>query len=193
MIVGITGGIGSGKSLVARLLRMYGPPVYDSDTRAKSLYDEDDVLRTDMIRLFGERIYAAGRIDKKMLSDIVFANTHKLAQLDALVHPAVFRDFSRWCEAHSEPIVFAESAILLQTDFRSLVDKVVVVDAPIDVRVARAIRRDRTTAEAVSRRILAQKSSAEMRDQADYIIENDDRQSLLSQIDDLVRSLSASI
>lgn len=190
MVVGITGGIGSGKSLVARLLRMYGFPVYDSDARAKSLYDEDAALRAEMVRLFGGRIYADGRLDRKTLSSIVFADARKLAQLDALVHPAVFRDFGRWCNVHSVPVVFVESAILLQTDFRAMVDKVVVVDAPADVRVARAVRRDGATETAVERRILAQMPSAEMRAQADFVIENDGKRSLLEQVDALARAVA---
>ncbi len=191
MIIGITGGIGSGKSLVARLLRMYGFRVYDSDTRAKSLYDEDAALRAEMVRLFGERIYAAGRLDRARLASVVFADASKLAQLDALVHPAVFRDFARWRAAHAEPTVFVESAILLQTDFRTLVDRVVVVDAPTDVRVARAVQRDGATVAAIERRCRAQMSSADMRAQADFVIENDGRQSLLEQVDALVRTISA--
>lgn len=191
MIIGITGGIGSGKSLVASILRVYGFPVYDSDTRAKSLYDEDAALRADMVRLFGDQIYVDGRLDRKRLAATVFADAGKLAQLDALVHPAVFRDFARWCAAHSERVLFVESAILLQTDFRTLVARVVVVDAPADVRVARAMQRDGTTESAIERRMSAQLSSDEMRAQADFVIENDGQQSLLAQVDALVRTISA--
>ncbi len=190
MIIGITGGIGSGKSLVASILRVYGFPVYDSDMRAKSLYDEDATLRADMVRLFGEQIYADGRLDRKRLAATVFADNGKLAQLDALVHPAVFRDFACWRAAHSEQMLFVESAILLQTDFRTLVDRVVVVDAPADVRVARAVQRDGATESAIERRMSAQLSSDEMRAQADFVIENDGRQSLLAQVDALVRTIS---
>ncbi len=190
MIIGITGGIGSGKSLVASILRVYGFPVYDSDTRAKSLYDEDATLRADMLRLFGEQIYADGRLDRKRLAATVFADAGKLAQLDALAHPAVFRDFARWREAQSEQVLFVESAILLQTDFRTLVDRVVVVDAPADVRVARAVQRDGATESAIERRMSAQLSSDEMRAQADFVIENDGQQSLLAQVDALVRAIS---
>ncbi len=191
MIIGITGGIGSGKSLVASVLRVYGFPVYDSDTRAKSLYDEDAVLRADIVRLFGEQIYVDGRLDRKRLAATVFADAGKLAQLDALVHPAVFRDFAHWCAAHSEQVLFVESAILLQTDFRTLVDRVVVVDAPADVRVVRAMQRDGATEAAIERRMSAQLSLDEMRAQADFVIENDGRQSLLAQVDALVRAISA--
>lgn len=191
MSIGITGGIGSGKSLVASILRVYGFPVYDSDTRAKLLYDEDAALRADMVRLFGEQIYADGRLDRKRLAATVFADAGKLAQLDALVHPAVFRDFARWRVAQSEQVLFVESAILLQTDFRTLVDRVVVVDAPADVRVARAMQRDGATESAIERRMSAQLSSDEMRAQADFVIENDGRQSLLAQVDALVRTISA--
>ncbi len=191
MIIGITGGIGSGKSLVASILRVYGFPVYDSDTRAKSLYDEDAALRADMVRLFGEQIYADGRLDRKRLAAVVFADVGKLAQLDALVHPAVFRDFARWRAAQSEPTLFAESAILLQTDFRTLVDRVVVVDAPAEVRVARAMQRDGATESTIESRMSAQLSSDDMRAQADFVIENDGKRSLLAQVDALVRAISA--
>ena len=192
MVVGITGGIGSGKSLISRLLRMRGFAVYDSDTRAKALYDEDEMLRSELIHQFGEHLYKDGVLDRRALATVVFSDAQKLAALDALVHPAVFRDFELWRSAHSDKIVFVESALLLQTDFRNLVDRVVLVDAPLEVRLQRAAQRDGTTECQIAQRAARQLSSDEMRQMADFVIINDDSQSVLIQVDTLVKCLEKS-
>ena len=192
MVVGITGGIGSGKSLISKLLRMRGFAVYDSDTRAKKLYDEDEMLRSELIHQFGEHLYKDGVLDRRALAAVVFSDPLKLAALDALVHPAVFRDFERWRSAHPDKVVFVESALLLQTDFRRLVDRVVVVDAPLGVRLQRAAQRDDATESQIAQRAARQLSSEEMRQMADFVITNDDSQSVLIQVDTLVKCLEKS-
>ena len=133
MIVGITGGIGSGKSVVSRLLRMLDFPVYDSDARAKALYDTDADLRNKLMAMFGTHVYKDGHVCRRVLAEAVFDNPEQLQRLNALVHPAVFRDFERWCREQTAAAVFVESAILLQTDFRRYTNRVLVVDAPVEV------------------------------------------------------------
>lgn len=191
MVVGITGGIGSGKSVVSRVLRLLGFPVYDSDARAKALYDEDAALRDQLIEMFGASIYQNGRFCRQALAAAVFDAPDQLHRLNALVHPAVFRDFERWRRAKTASVVFAESAILLQTDFHKYMNKVLLVDAPTEVRLQRVARRDAATMEAVAKRMAEQMSSADMRSKADWIIENDDLQSVIKQVIAFVQTLQA--
>ncbi|MGN0186768.1 MAG: dephospho-CoA kinase [Paludibacteraceae bacterium] len=181
-VVGITGGIGSGKSVVSRVLRMLDFPVYDSDARAKALYDEDPALRDRLIELFGAQIYRDGQLCRRDLAAVVFGRPARLQQLNALVHPAVFRDFERWRRAQTASVVFAESAILLQTDFYKYMDRVLLVDAPIEVRLQRVAQRDGVTSVAIANRMAEQMSSVDMRSKADWVIENDDSQSVIKQI-----------
>ena len=191
MIVGITGGIGSGKSVVSRLLRMLEFPVYDSDARAKALYDTDADLRNKLMAMFGTHVYKDGHVCRRVLAEAVFDHPEQLQRLNALVHPAVFRDFERWCRAQTASVVFAESAILLQTDFHKYMNKVLLVDAPTEVRLQRVARRDAATMEAVAKRMAEQMSSADMRSKADWIIENDDLQSVIKQVIAFVQTLQA--
>ena len=191
MIVGITGGIGSGKSVVSRLLRMLDFPVYDSDAHAKALYDTDADLRNKLMAMFGTHVYKDGHVCRRVLAEAVFDNPEQLQRLNALVHPAVFRDFERWCWEQTAAAVFVESAILLQTDFRRYTNRVLVVDAPVEVRLRRVAQRDATTSEAVAKRMAEQMASADMRAKADWIVENDDSQSVIAQVMAFVNTLQA--
>lgn len=191
MIVGITGGIGSGKSVVSRLLRMLDFPVYDSDAHAKALYDTDADLRNKLMAMFGTHVYKDGHVCRRVLAEAVFDNPEQLQRLNALVHPAVFRDFERWCREQTAAAVFVESAILLQTDFRRYTNRVLVVDAPVEVRLRRVAQRDATTSEAVAKRMAEQMASADMRAKADWIVENDDSQSVITQVMAFVNTLQA--
>lgn len=155
----ITGGIGSGKSLVCRILSEQGVPVYDSDSRAKALYESDLQLKRGVVELFGERILnSSGSIDRKALSAVVFSDREALAALERVVHPAVYRDFEAFVGAHSDsPIVAFESAIALQRGYpEGIFDEVVYVDAPLELRLGRAARRDGTTPEEILSRVRCQ-------------------------------------
>lgn len=155
----ITGGIASGKSLLCRFLREEGIPVYDSDSLAKSLYERDPELKSRVVELFGERILdPSGSIDRKALSERVFSDREALGALERLVHPAVYRDFEAFIGAHSDRALVAfESAIALQRGYpEGLFDEVVYVDAPLEVRLERATRRDGTTSEEILSRVRCQ-------------------------------------
>ena len=155
--VGITGGIGSGKSTVCRLFAACGAPVYDSDTQAKRLMEEDGPLR---------RRLAA----RKLLAGRVFSDPAELSALNALVHPAVMEDFERWCGRQSgADYVVLESAILFEAGLEGYVDRTIAVTAPIDVRIARTCLRDGASAEEVRRRIAVQLDEEELRRRADYV------------------------
>jgi len=154
----ITGGIGSGKSEVCRRILSRGYPVYDSDTRAKCLYDEVPGLpaRVDAA-LGGGVLDAGGRVDRRALAAAVFADPAALRKLEAVIHPEVLADFLRWRDAQEADAVFMESAIAGSSPlFAGLFDAVILVDAPEDIRVERACRRDSSRREAVRERVRAQ-------------------------------------
>ena len=176
-----TGGIGSGKSVVVRTLTVLGVPSYDCDRAAKELYDRDPQLLAEVVRLTGPGVlHATGRLDRAALATRIFSDPALLAQVEACVHPAVIRDFSRWLEDRPEPVVVLESAILLEKpQYAGLYDKVLVVTAPEDVRIARVVARDDATEAQVRRRMALQWSDERRLACADFMVENDGRQAVL--------------
>lgn len=170
--VGITGGIGSGKSTVCRLFADNGAAVYDSDKEAKRLMNDDASLREGIVARFGEESYNAEGLNRRYLADKVFADAGALQALNALVHPVVKRDFERWADEQSGDYVVMESAILFESGMNAMVDFTLAVVAPVDLRVSRTCRRDRCDEESVRRRIAAQMSDDELSQRADVTIVN---------------------
>ena len=183
-----TGGIGSGKSVVVKTFNILGVPAYDCDRAAKELYDRDPQLLASVVNLVGSDVLDAdGRLDRSALAGRIFADAALLAALEAIVHPAVIRDFERWKAAQTTPLVVIESAILLENPaFDRLYDSVVAVTAPEDVRIARILARDGVDEAQVRRRMAAQWSDAQRAARADYILENDDRQALLPAVLEII-------
>ena len=142
--LGITGGIGSGKSYVAQMLQArWDVPVYDCDSEAKRLTAESDDIRTALTQLVGDHLWQQGQMQKPVLAAYLFASPEHAVQVNAIIHPAVRRDFLRWADAHSRsPVVAIESAILCESGFHTLVDSILLVDAPLEVRLQRAMLRD---------------------------------------------------
>ena len=187
MIIGITGGIGSGKSVIARQLRKMGYSVYDTDSEAKRIIVEDATVREQMTALFGEEVYKDGVYQTSFVAQQVFADKNLLAKLNAIVHPAVKQDIIskfRSSGATSEPsapseplnndsgLFFIECAILFQAGFDVLCDKVVAVTAPEDIRLERVIARDHSDMNKVRARMRAQEAEKDLQ-RADIVINND--------------------
>lgn len=181
MIIGLTGGIGSGKSTIAQGLRQMGYAVYDTDSEAKRLIVEDENVRTQMVQLFGNEVYANGVYQTALVAQRVFTDRSLLAQLNAIVHPAVRADILRWATMQDSPsfrkglgvgICFVECAILYQAGFNALCDKVVAVTAPEEVRLARVLARDHSTIDKVRARMRAQEAERDI-ERADIVINND--------------------
>ena len=173
MIIGITGGIGSGKSTIAKQLRKMGYAVYDTDSEAKRLIVEDAGVREEIEQLFGKEVYKDGVYQTALVAQRVFTDKSLLAQLNAIVHPAVRADILRWAENMNHPtLCFVECAILYQAGFDTLCDKVVVVTAPEEVRLQRAVVRDHSTIEKVRARMRAQEVEKDI-ERADLIVNND--------------------
>lgn len=176
MRIGITGGIGSGKSYVCHLLaQRLGVPLYDCDREAKRLMHSSPELRRQLRELVGAEVYDAdGHLDKAVMSRYLFADAVHAARVNAIVHPAVKADFLAWA-AQQTTDVLMESAILVEAGFRDIVDCLIVVDAPQELRIRRAMQRDGASREQVEARIRQQMSAEELRKSADVIIVNDGR------------------
>ena len=192
--VGLTGGIGSGKSTVCRLFEELGVNCYDCDSRAKWLMQNDEELRAELIALFGAEIYDEdGVLDRARLAAEVFGNSERLAALNGAVHPAVGRDWEHWCEAReAEGVAYAimESAILFDCGFDSKVDRTVAVLAPEELRIERAAKRDNAPAEVIRQRINAQMSDSEREARAHHTIRNIDIDTLREQVEELHKLFS---
>ena len=192
--IGLTGGIGSGKSVVSRLLEVMGIPVYISDIEARRLMVSDEGIRRKLTLLLGEEVYIGGNLNKPLLASYLFGSAEHAAQVNAIAHPRVKDDFRLWCSARSErPWIGMESAILLEAGFREEVDKVVMVYAPLDVRIQRIVSRDASSRELIEQRIRHQMDDEEKRKMADYVIVNDGNSPLISQVLTLISSLSENI
>ena len=177
----VTGGIGSGKSVIVRLFNTLGVPSYDCDASAKLLYDRDPQLLADVVALSGSGVLSPdGRLDRAALAGRIFADPALRAAVEERVHPAVIRDFLRWKAERTADVVVIESAILLEKPlYSTLYDYVAAVSAPEKVRLARIVRRDGCSEEEARRRMSAQWSDAQRAAHADFILENNDRQALL--------------
>ena len=194
--IGITGGIGSGKSTASRLFQALGAPVYDADSRARWLMENDDELRRHLTAAFGPRTYnAAGRLNRPLLAGTVFNNPSLLAQLNALVHPRVGTDFEHWAAAQAQAgyaYVLKEAALLFETGSYKQLDQIITVFAPLLVRQARVLRRDPHRSHADVQAIMAkQLGEDEKMQRADHVLTNDDVRPLLPQVLALHATFSA--
>lgn len=180
MRIGLTGGIGAGKSYISRLLTAEcGIPVYDCDREAKRLMTTSPDIRQQLTALVGDEAYLPdGQLNKKLLADYLFANEEHQSAVNAIVHPAVKADFKQWAaeqEQAGASAVGIESAILVEAGFTDLADKVIVVEAPLALRLQRVMERDGATEKQVRIRMARQLSEERRRQAADFIIQNDGR------------------
>lgn len=188
-IIGITGGIGSGKSMVAKILQLMGYPVYSSDQRAKEIMQEDQVLIAGLKELFGEEAYQDSNLNRPYIAAQIFKDSSKRTAMNNLVHPAVRKDFQNWVSRQKASLLFQESALLFETgNYRSF-DAVILVSAPEKVRMERVKERDQLTDEQVQSRFNAQMPEEEKMKLTDLIIQNDGNHLLVPQILDLLKKI----
>ena len=191
--VAITGGIGSGKSTVCRALsEVSGAPIYDSDSRAKEIMASHPAVRSELVALFGEEVFEGGVLNRGLIASRVFGNEAMLQRLNAIVHPRVVEDFECWAESQTTDYVILESALLFTSPLVGHYDLAVVVDAPLEVRIERAVRRDGASREQIVARMNNQMSPAEMSRLADHTVLADGVESLRRQaveIDAIVRNM----
>lgn len=190
--VGITGGIGSGKSTVCKVFELLGIPVYYADDEAKKLLDSEPDVKSKIIQLLGKSLFdEKGVIDRKALATIVFNDKAKLEQLNSIVHPAVARHFEAWLNKNAAAkYIIKEAAILFESGAYKAVDKVITVAAPLELKIARVIQRDKTSRELVEQRIKSQMSDEEKIKHSQFVIYNDERELLIPQILRIHKELS---
>jgi dephospho-CoA kinase len=180
--VGLTGGIGSGKSMVARIFEILGIPVYYADEAARHLQNNDPLLQAQILSLFGPGAYVDGKLDRKYISSVVFGEREKLEQLNALVHPATIRDAAEWLKKQDSPYAIKEAALIFESGSQRDLDLVIGVTAPETLRIKRTMQRDSVPAEDVRKRMEQQLSDRIKMRLCDYVIHNDEQQLLIPQV-----------
>ena len=181
--IGITGGIGSGKSTVARIFSLLGVAVYNADERAKWLMAHDKKLISNIITQFGQDSYIDGELNKQYLADKVFKDELLVKKLNAQVHPAVASDFADWSSNYNSGYVLKEAALLFETKSYRELDATILVVSPIELRIKRIKKRDpQRSTEQIENIIARQMATAEALDLADYVIDNDDSKLLIPQV-----------
>lgn len=193
--IGITGGIGSGKTLVSKIFACLGIPVYDADSHAKELMTTDGILVSQIKKEFGDLSYLSdGTLNRKYLSEVVFNNQERLDVLNKLVHPRVGENYTQWVKRHNrKAYVLKEAALLFETGSYQALDKIIVVHAPEEVRIKRVMHRDGRAEQQVREIIRKQMSEEEKLTRADFIIYNDESSLIIPQVLALHNSLQMSI
>lgn len=180
--VGLTGGIGSGKSTVAKLFEKLGIPVYYADAEAKRVMNEDPELKSGIISVFGKEAYIDDALNRKYIASIVFNNKEKLATLNAIVHPATIRHGELWMQSQTGPYAIKEAALIFESGVNRYLDYVIGVSAPVSLRTGRIIARDMITEEAVESRMQNQLNEAEKMRRCDFVIVNDEFTLVMPQV-----------
>lgn len=172
MIVGLTGGIGSGKTTVAKFFEDYGIPVYIADEEAKKLMNRSKVIKRKLVQLFGEKAYVENTLNKPFIANIIFNDKSYLQKMNAIIHPRVARHFKKWIEKQNAPYVIKEVAILFENGGHEACDALITVIAPKEIRVKRLLKRDNTTIEKIEAIMNNQWTDAQKMNLSDYVIEN---------------------
>jgi dephospho-CoA kinase len=185
--VGLTGGIGSGKSTVAQVFSLLGVPVYYADQRAQALIESDSVVREGIINLLGQEAYdLTGAFNRKLVAEMVFANTNLLTGLNEIVHPAVRTDFIEWANRYTgHPYVIQEAAILIESGGSAGMDAIILVWAPEELRLQRVVERDGSSESEVRARMQHQMQDVDKVRKSHYVVINDGKHSIMDQITDI--------
>ena len=180
--IGITGNIGSGKSTVCRVFETLGIPVYYADAMAKKLINSDSEIMSAYRRIFGNGIYIEGQLDRKQVADLIFEDKTLLAEIENIVHPAVYKDFEQWSEKQKSPIVMHEAAILFESGGDKFVDKVIFVSASENLRIERVMKRDGLSEDEIRNRIKNQWSEERKIPMSHYVIKCDECTPVIPQV-----------
>ena len=180
--VGLTGGIGSGKSTVAKIFETLGVPVYHADEEAKRLMNTDAALKTAIQKNFGNETYKNGELDRKYLASVVFNDKFKLELLNSLVHPVTIRDAGDWIKKQTAPYVIKEAALLFESGSTGPLDYIIGVFSPEEVRITRVMSRDKSNREEVQKRMRRQISEEIKMRLCDFVISNDEQSLVIPQV-----------
>lgn len=186
MIIGLTGGIGSGKTTVAKIFSILGVPVFYSDDVAKSIVNTDTHLKNQIIELLGEESYLDEIYNRKKVADIVFTNTELLHKLNQIIHPAVAQNFKEFLTDNKSDLVLKESALLFETGIYKNCDVNILVTAPLEMRIKRVMQRDAVTEDEVLKRISNQWNDEKKLELANYEIKNDGTEFLIVQVESVL-------
>lgn len=186
--LGLTGGIGSGKSTVARIFEEFHIPVYYADDRAKWLMNQPK-LKRKITQEFGESAYENGVLNRSYLAEIVFTNQEALLKLNGIVHPAVGLDFENWCNHQKSDVVVKEAAVLIESGAKDSVDEIVVITAPPKVRIDRVMNRDNITEQQVVDRLNNQMTDSQRAEFATYVIDNGGEKMLIPQVKSIIEDV----
>ena len=181
-IIGLTGGIGSGKSTVLELFKILGVKTYSADESAKKLVNTDPYLINLIKSSFGENIYDKGQLNSKKLSKIVFEDTEKLKLLNYIIHPAVAKDIKLFLNSNNEDYIVKEAAIIFETKSENNYDKIIFIQSPLEIRIERVINRDNISREEVMKRINNQLDENLIIDKCDYVIRNENKEDLEDKV-----------
>lgn len=188
--IGITGGIGSGKTLVSSIIEKLGYPIFYSDIEAKIVLDSDQKVKSEMVHLFGGDIYSFNKLNKELLSKLLFSNKSLIEKVNSIVHPVVRLKFDEWSKNQNSSIVFNEAAILFETEAYKRFDSTILVIAPKDVRIKRVMLRDGLSKEQIISRINNQWLDEDKISLATYVISNNGNEPILSQIENVIEQLT---
>ena len=191
--VGLTGGIGSGKTTVAKLFQELGVPLYIADDRAKILMNTSLVIKTKLKALFGDKAYLDDQLNRPFLASKIFENSDLLKQMNAIVHPEVGADFEVWKEQQSTPYVLKEAAIIFENNMASQYDYIITVVADLEQRIARVMKRDETTKDKIMAIVSNQLTDSEKAKQSDFVITNHDLTETKDQVVKIHQQLSKMI
>lgn len=180
--VGLTGGIGSGKSTVAKIFEVLGIPVYYADDATKKIMNMDEELKASLIKNFGEQTYQNGLLNRSYLASVVFANKEKLELLNSLTHPITIRDAEQWMNQQTTPYIIKEAALLFESGAAEHLDLVIGVYAPQHIRVKRVMDRDGLPVEEIMKRISRQMDEEMKMERCDFVITNDEEQLVIPQV-----------
>ncbi len=189
--IGLTGGIGSGKTTVARIFEVLGIPVYYADDRAKDLMNTDNNLRQQIVTHFGDESYLGKELNRPFIANIVFNDAEKLSLLNSLVHPVTLKDANEWMQAQNTPYAIKEAALFFETDAWKHVDKIIGVHSPFELRMQRTMQRDGASRGAVQARIERQMNEDDKMKRCDFVIMNDEQTLLIPQVLQLHRQFCA--
>ncbi len=187
--IGLTGGIGSGKTTVAQIFEVLAIPVYYADQEAKDLMNQDPELKKKIISEFGEASYREGKLDRSYLGGLVFADAEKLAVLNSIVHPATLKQADSWMKNQTAPYAIKEAALIFEAGLEKFFDYIIGVTAPDSLRLERVIKRDQTSAENVRRRMEKQMNEDEKMKRCDFVIQNDGMRAVLPQVLEIHKNL----
>lgn len=187
--VGITGGIASGKSVVAKIIEILGYPVYYSDNRAKEIMNEDFSIREGLRLLFGDSVYIQNQLNRPFLAEQIFNSPVNREAVNQLVHPVVRNDFENWLANQNSVMAFQESALLFETNQYKRFDEIILVVSPTEIRVKRLIARDGISSEEAKKRINTQLSDDDKRKLTQWVIENNDKDFLTTQVLETINNL----